>query len=145
MKKLLILFLTMFSCTVSLCQKTESLDGMSQSEIRSLLLKQNDSDEAREMIVKHNRSRVTSYVFFTSAIVLGAIAGSSKNPDKDNKNSIIATTYAWTSGLVAIACTIAAEQRFKKAKAIYLNQASMSTNYKPFLRSELEIHKWSGR
>lgn len=117
---------------------------MSTSEIRKLIITQTVSDEAREMIIKHNRARKTSYGFLGAALVLGIASNNSINPDQDNKDSILIALGAASCGLIALACGISAGERMSKAKEIYLNKVNESAFNKSFIRSETEILNFTG-
>ena len=136
MKLLLRIFILSIFSHQAYGQKTQDLDGMSTYEIRKLIITQTVSDEAREMIIKHNRARKTSYGFLGASFILKIISNNSINPEQDNKDSISAAVGAASCGIIALACGISAHDRMRKAKEIYQVKISESAFDKSFIRSE---------
>ncbi len=120
MKYSLTLLIAIISVSTALCQKTVNFSTMEPKDVRIFLLNQENSEIAKTLIVKHNRSRVSSYSFLALSAIMGIASSTATNPETDNKNSITLGLGAGVSFFIAGITGIAAYERLKKAKGSYL-------------------------
>lgn len=127
MKYSLTLLIAIISVSPILCQMTINFSTMEPKEVRTFLLNQDDSEIAKTLTMKHNRSRVSSYSFLALSVIMGIASSNATNPETDNKNSISLGLGAGVSFFIAGITGIAAYERLKKAKDSYSETTQILT------------------
>ncbi|WP_436515860.1 hypothetical protein [Ekhidna sp. To15] len=130
-----VLVLSLFS------QAKTDFNNMEASEIRQFLLQQNESGSARIMIKKHNTSRITAYTMLAGSLVFAVASGDSSGDSGLQSGTIVTGLLAGVMFIGAGLSGIAASERMKKAKSIYLTGGTNATSAGgiSIIRDEREI------
>lgn len=120
--------------------KTDFKD-MDTHEIRKFLLEQNESEPAKNMLKKHNTSRITAYSLLAGSLVFAIASGESSGDPGLQSGTVVTGLVAGLLFVGAGLAGITASERMKKAKSIYLTgSTSVNSNRKtPIIRNEREV------
>ncbi len=108
------LFFSLFGQT-----KTD-FDNMTTVEIRKFLLQQNESEPAKILTKKHNVSRITSYSLLVGSLVFAISSSDSSNDPGLQSGTVLTGLLAGVMFIGSGLTGIAASERLKKAKSVYL-------------------------
>ncbi|MEP1033434.1 hypothetical protein [Ekhidna sp.] len=136
MLKISLFLLTISLSLSSLSQYTQSLDGLNRKEIRKLIINQDDSKKANNLMELHQGAKFFSVIGYTIGVFAIASGEAPKNDQEVNLAGLLGAVFIGS----ALVFTIISETAYFHSVKAYRKTLPSIPSSKVFIRDSREIY-----